>query len=84
MKNFIVRTIFWKSLVSMLKCVWKVLHKNWTFNGKSYIKKLYTRLLLQMPLHVPAWTTLCETNNILFSKNYWKLDKVNVKSWKNI
>ena len=28
--NFIPRTIFWKCLVPMPKCVWKVHHKNWT------------------------------------------------------
>ena len=28
--NFILRTTFWKWLVSMPKCVWKVHHKNWT------------------------------------------------------
>ena len=41
-------------------------------NGKSYIKNLYTRLELQMLV------------NILFSKNYWKLGKVNARFWKNI
>ena len=29
--NFILRTNFWKCLVPMPKCVWKVHHKNWTF-----------------------------------------------------
>ena len=29
-------------------------------------------------------TTLCETNNILFSKNYWKLGKMNTRFWKNM
>ena len=28
--NFIICTIFWKCLVPMLKCIWKVHHKNWT------------------------------------------------------
>ena len=28
--NFILRTTFWKCLVPMPKCVWKVYHKNWT------------------------------------------------------
>ena len=28
--------------------------------------------------------TLCEINSILFSKNYWKLDKVNARFWKKI
>ena len=29
-------------------------------------------------------TILCETNSILFSKNYWKLGKMNARFWKNI
>ena len=29
--NFILRTTFWKCLVPMPKCVWKMHHKNWTF-----------------------------------------------------
>ena len=28
--NFILRTTFWKCLVPMPKCIWKVHHKNWT------------------------------------------------------
>ena len=27
---------------------------------------------------------LCENTNILFSSNYWKLDKMNARFWKNI
>ena len=38
--NFILRTTFWKCFVPIPKCIWKVHHKN----GKSYIKKLQTRL----------------------------------------
>ena len=33
--------MFWKCLLPMLKCVWKVHHKNWLFNGKRYTKKSY-------------------------------------------
>ena len=29
-------------------------------------------------------TTLCETNNTLFGKYYWKLGKMNARFWKNI
>ena len=29
-------------------------------------------------------TILCENINILFSKNYWKLGKMNARFWKNI
>ena len=32
----------------------KCTRKTRLFNDKSYIKKLYTKLQLQMPLHVPA------------------------------
>ena len=27
---------------------------------------------------------LCENTNILFSKNYWKLGKMNARFWKNM
>ena len=29
-------------------------------------------------------TILCENTNIVFSKNYWKLGKMNARFWKNI
>ena len=41
--NFILKTTFWKCLVPTPKCVWKVHHKIELFNGKTYIKELYTR-----------------------------------------
>ena len=60
-------------------------------NGKAYFKKLYSRLELQMPLHVPAQLRLitqprilCKTNNYFFAKNFWKLGKMNARFWKNI
>ena len=43
-KSFIIRTTFWKYLVLMPKCIWKVHHKSWTMYGKNYIRKLHTRL----------------------------------------
>ena len=67
------------------------------FNGKSYIKKLYTRLIVAtnalarfcIVRHSNAVsflikTILCENTNIVFSKNYWKLGKMNARFWKNI
>ena len=42
--NFILRTNFCKCLIPMPKCVKKCTTKTELFNGKSYIKKLYTRL----------------------------------------
>ena len=51
--NFIVKTVFWKCLVPITKFVWKVhqtlhplVYSTELCNGKSYIKKLYARLLL--------------------------------------
>ena len=29
--SLILRTTFWENLAPMSKCVWKMLHKNWTF-----------------------------------------------------
>ena len=43
--QFHSRCYLWKCLVPMPKCVWFC-------NGKSYIKKLYTILSLQILLHV--------------------------------
>ena len=43
------------------------------FNGKSYIKQLYTCSHKNMHSNTALFsikTTLCETNNILLSKNY--------------
>ena len=42
--NFILRTTFWKSLVSMPKSFKKCTTKTKLFNGKSCIKTLYIRL----------------------------------------
>ena len=42
--NFILRTAFWKCHVYMPKCVKKCTTKTKLFNGKGYMKKLYTRL----------------------------------------
>ena len=43
-EQFHSKYYLWKCLIPMPKCVWKVHHKNWLCNGKSYIKKLYTKL----------------------------------------
>ena len=90
--NFILKTTFWKCLMSMPKDT----TKTELFNGKRYIRKLFTRF----QLHVDALaqsnivghsnaasfrikTILCENINVLFSKNDWKLGKMNaIFSWK--
>ena len=53
-RNFILRTTIYKCLVPTPKSFEKCTTKAELYNGESYIKKLYTRLQLQMPLHVPA------------------------------
>ena len=35
-------------------------------------------------LHFIEKTILCENTNTFFSKNHWKLGKMNVRFWKNI
>ena len=52
--NFILTTTFWKYLVPIPKAFKKCTKKTELCNGKSYIKTLYTRLQLQMSLHVPS------------------------------
>ena len=52
--SFILRTTFWKCLVPMPKCVWKVHHKNFLMAKdiwKSYTLDCSCTL---MPLHVPS------------------------------
>ena len=69
-KNFIWRTTFWKCLVSMPKCIYKMHHKNH--------KKFFNNVA---PFSIK--TILCENTNILFSKSHWKLGKMNARFWKN-
>ena len=69
-KNFIWRTTFWKCLVSMPKCIYKMHHKNH--------KKFFNNVA---PFSIK--TILCEYTNILFSKSHWKLGKMNARFWKN-
>ena len=40
---FSLRTMFWKCLLPMRKCVWKVHHENWTFQWQKVHKKIYKK-----------------------------------------
>ena len=92
---FSLRIMFWKCLFPMLKCVWKVHHKKWTFWWQKVYKK-YTLNCSQNALarfrivtHCYAAsflrkTILCETNNIFYSLGNQKLDKTNSWSLKYI
>ena len=95
--SLILRTTFWKCLAPMPNAFEKCITKTKLFNGKRYMKKLYTRLQLHVDVlahsrivtHSKAAsftikTILCENINILFSKNYWKLGKMNGRFSKNI
>ena len=88
-RNYFSRRImFGKCLLPMLKCVWKVHHKNELFNGKKYAKKLTLscshKCLCTFPhsyallcRSVFEKTILCETNNIFYSHGNQKLDETN-------
>ena len=52
--NFILSTAFWNASFPSQNASEKCTTKTGLCNGKSYIKKLYTRLKLQISLHVPA------------------------------
>ena len=52
--NFILRTTYWKCLVPRHNAFEKCTTKIELCNDNMYIKTLYIRLQLQMPLHVPA------------------------------
>ena len=89
--NFILETTFWKCLVSMpnefKKCTKKTL----------MVKALSKRCTLDCSCKCPCTfphsshsntasflikTILCGNSNILFSKNYWKLRKMNGRFWR--
>ena len=50
---FSLRTMFYKCLFSMPKCVWKVHHKNWSFQWQKYTKKLYAKYSHKCPRTFP-------------------------------
>ena len=76
----------------MPKCVWKVYHKNWTLQWQKLYQKVIHSIVATNGFAYSgivthsntAWfsikTTLCETKNIIFSKNYWKLGKMMLDS----
>ena len=82
------------------KMLWKVHHKNFIMVkaiSKSYAlhctahyivaSNTIARSRIVTHSSIDSFsikTILCETNNILFSKNYWKLVKMNAGFWKNI
>ena len=53
-KNFILRTTFGNASFPCQNAFEKCTTKTELCNPKKCIKKLYTRLQLQTPLHVPA------------------------------
>ena len=73
--NFILRTMFSKCLVPLPKWVWQV----------HSLKSAHFHIVTHSnTASFSIRITLCETINILPSKNYWKLGKMNAKFWKNI
>ena len=92
---FSLRTMFWKCLLPMLKCVWKVHHKNWTFQWQKVHKNAIhwtvasnTLALICIATHccAPSFSRkiiLYETN-IFYSLRNQKWDKTNSWSLKYI
>ena len=93
---FSLRTIFWKCLFSMLKCVWTVHYKNWTFQWQKLYKNVIhciiaSNTLARFRIVMHCYTTsfsrniiLYETNNIFYSLRNQKWDKANSSSLKYI
>ena len=85
--NFIPKTTFWKYLVPMSKCVWKVHHKNWTLQWQKLYQKVILYIVAANAIShsiVTQKNCFCQTSNILYSNNYQKLGKMNASFWKNI
>ena len=71
--NFVMAKIISKSYTLDCSCKFPcTLH----IVTHSYTPCIVTRINI---VSFSLKTTLRETNNILFSKNYWKLDKMNAK-----
>ena len=93
---FSLRTMFWKCLLPILKCVWKVHHKNWTFQWQKVYKNVIhwivaanalARFRIVTHCYAASFsrkTILCETNNIFCSLGNQKLHKTNSWSLKYI
>ena len=93
---FNLRTMFWKCLLPMLKCIWKVHHKNWTFSWQKIYKNVVqwtvaSNALAQFRIVTHCYATsfsrkiiLYETNNILYSLGDQKWDETNSWSLKYI
>ena len=93
---FSLRTMFWKCLLPMLKCVWKVHHKKWTFQWQKVYKNAIHWIVASNALarfrivtHCCATSfsrkiILCETNNIFYSLGNEKWGETNSWSLKYI
>ena len=86
---FSLRTMFWKCLFPILKCVWKVHHKNRTFQWQKIYKNIIHWIVASNALARFRIVTHCyassflrkiilyETNNIFYSLRNQKWDKTN-------
>ena len=94
--HFSLRTMIWKCLLPMLKCVWNVYHKNWTFQRQKVYKNVINWIVASNALARFRIVTHCyatsflrkiilyETNNIFYSLGNQKLDRTNSWSLKYI
>ena len=93
---FSLRTMFWKRLLPILKCVSKAHHKNWTFQWQKVYKNVINWIVASNALARFGIVTHCyatsflrkiilyETKNIFYSLRNQKWDKTNSWSLKYI
>ena len=86
-KNFNLSSNFWRWLLHVLNCVWKVLHKNVTFKREKLYEKVmivaanvFARFRIVTHSYAASFlrkVVLCETNNICYSLGHCAWHKMN-------
>ena len=91
--NFDLRSTFWKWLLHVLIYVWKVCHKNVTFNRQKLYEKVIRWIVATNALarfHIVTYSyaalfsrkiNLCETKSIFYSLGNWVWQKMNDIFW---
>ena len=62
---FSLRTTFWKCHLPTLKCVWKVHHKNWTFQWQNVYKNVIHWIVASNALALSRIVTHCYATSFL-------------------
>ena len=87
-KNYFLEVSFFHAKMRLESAPQKVNFLTEKATSKSYTLDCRCKYPCTFPhSHAASFlmkTILCENTNILFSKNYWKRDKMNARFWKNI